>query len=643
VFVRGQDEIIVGQTAYNAVYDTTFPTTWPYWGYSNIQNTTLSYHTVSGDPVTGFPMEPKAIQDEMGESFDEYGRMSGFLGLELPRTQAGNQNFILLGFTDPPVELIPLGPGYDGMQIWKITHNGVDTHPIHFHLYDVQLINRVGWDGMIRLPDPNELGWKDTVRVSPLEDTIVALRPDVPTFPFEVPNSIRLLDPTRPDGALLNSSTQVELTGMGLMSFAPNGEPIDIYNHYVNLGWEYVWHCHILSHEEMDMMHVQMIAVAPPAPDYVTAAGMSGPLRIVLNWPNNTLNATGFRIQRASDADFTTDLITIDVGTVSEYVDEDVSLGQSYYYRVAALNTVGDTHDYSDPNLNEGATFPNETMVSPYTLAEWLGMQVTGNSLVIANGDTTPSLADHTDFGVADVDGETVVRTFTIHNTWLEGDLTLDGDPRVELSGDTADFTVTMQPDSPVEATGSTTFEITFDPTSEGTKTATVSISNNDVVRDPYTFAIQGTTLVPVNLNLLTGWNLVSVPLVIDPAHDTPAEVFAGAVAVYAWDADQKAYYTPLSIEPELGYWVAVTQETPITVYGAAVTTWTDTLSAGWNMIGSVYGNPVPVGDLVDNPPSLVVIYSWNADSKSYETATEIEQGKGYWAAVTETCVLTVE
>jgi hypothetical protein len=468
----------VGQTAYNAVYDTTFPTTWPYWGYSNIQNTTLSYHTVSGDPVTGFPMEPKAIQDEMGESFDEYGRMSGFLGLELPRTQAGNQNFILLGFTDPPVELIPLGPGYDGMQIWKITHNGVDTHPIHFHLYDVQLINRVGWDGMIRLPDPNELGWKDTVRVSPLEDTIVALRPDVPTFPFEVPNSIRLLDPTRPDGALLNSSTQVELTGMGLMSFAPNGEPIDIYNHYVNLGWEYVWHCHILSHEEMDMMHVQMIAVAPPAPDYVTAAGMSGPLRIVLNWPNNTLNATGFRIQRASDADFTTDLITIDVGTVSEYVDEDVSLGQSYYYRVAALNTVGDTHDYSDPNLNEGATFPNETMVSPYTLAEWLGMQVTGNSLVIANGDTTPSLADHTDFGVADVDGETVVRTFTIHNTWLEGDLTLDGDPRVELSGDTADFTVTMQPDSPVEATGSTTFEITFDPTSEGTKTATVSISN---------------------------------------------------------------------------------------------------------------------------------------------------------------------
>lgn len=28
----------------------------------------------------------------------------------------------------------------DGTQIWKITHNGVDTHSIHFHLFNVQLL-----------------------------------------------------------------------------------------------------------------------------------------------------------------------------------------------------------------------------------------------------------------------------------------------------------------------------------------------------------------------------------------------------------------------------------------------------------------------------------------------------------------------
>ena len=95
----------------------------------------------------------------------------------------------------------PIASADDGTQIWKITHNGVDTHPIHFHLFDVQLLNRVGWDGIIRKPDANELGWKDTVRISPLEDTIVALRPIVPKLPFGLPNSIRLLEPVDADSA----------------------------------------------------------------------------------------------------------------------------------------------------------------------------------------------------------------------------------------------------------------------------------------------------------------------------------------------------------------------------------------------------------------------------------------------------------
>ena len=89
---------------------------------------------------------------------------------------------------------------------WKITHNGVDTHAIHFHLVNVQVINRVGWDGAIRPPDPNELGWKETVRMNPLEDVIVALKGDFPaSIPFAVPNSVRLLDPTKASTRLSGS------------------------------------------------------------------------------------------------------------------------------------------------------------------------------------------------------------------------------------------------------------------------------------------------------------------------------------------------------------------------------------------------------------------------------------------------------
>ena len=176
--------------------------------------TSLDLRHARRHPAARCRSSAKAIQDEMGEAFDkEYGRMSGNLGVEAPNAQAGQQqNLILYPYVNPAseildgielppgVEVTPIATADDGTQIWKITHNGVDTHPIHFHLFDVQLLNRVGWDGIIRKPDANELGWKDTVRISPLEDTIVALRPIVPKIPFGLPDSIRPLNPMMPLG-----------------------------------------------------------------------------------------------------------------------------------------------------------------------------------------------------------------------------------------------------------------------------------------------------------------------------------------------------------------------------------------------------------------------------------------------------------
>lgn len=244
VFAEGQEQILVGQAAYNGVYtpNATFPATYPNWGIARIQDDFISYEQVDGTIVSNKQMKRKAIQDEMGEVFDDYGRMSAKLGLEVPFTNGANQNFILQNFVDPPTELIH----HNEVQIWRITHNGVDTHPVHFHIFDVQVLNRVGWDGFIRLPDPNELGWKDTVKVSPLEDTIVALRPKRPVTPFAVPNSVRPLNPARPLGDMEGFS-QIDITDGG------NLTPL-MTNKFFNFGTEYVWHCHILSHEENDMM-----------------------------------------------------------------------------------------------------------------------------------------------------------------------------------------------------------------------------------------------------------------------------------------------------------------------------------------------------------------------------------------------------
>ncbi len=118
-------------------------------------------------------------------------------------------------------------------------------------------------------------------------------------------------------------------------------------------------------------------------------------------------------------------------------------------------------------------------------------INVTGNGVSIADGDTTPSAADDTDFGT--LSSGSVARTFTIENTGSAA-LNLTGTPKVSITGaSAADFTVTAQPVSPVNAGSTTTFTIRFAPTVAGLRTATVSIANNDADENPYDFAIQGT------------------------------------------------------------------------------------------------------------------------------------------------------
>ena len=357
VFAASQNPIIVGQTAYNTAYNTTFPTTWPTWGYVRIQDNSLSFQTVAGDTLT-LPMQPKAIQDEMGEAYDkEYGRMSGKLGVELPNTSATTQNFVLQNFVDPPTEIVtdsltPMSPvAGDGTQLWKITHNGVDTHTIHFHLFDVQLVNRVGWDGAIRLPDANELGWKDTIRVSPLEDTIVALRPVSPKQPFGLPDSIRPYNPAMPLGDTMGFTNIDPLTGQPIVP--------PVTNEMTNFGWEYVWHCHILSHEEMDMMRPMVFNVARAlATAPVLNAALAGST-VNLTWTDatppsapstwgNPANEVGFRIERATvnrtGVPGAYSVIGSALANATTYSDTTATPATTRYsYRVVAYNAAGDS------------------------------------------------------------------------------------------------------------------------------------------------------------------------------------------------------------------------------------------------------------------------------------------------------------
>ncbi len=97
-------------------------------------------------------------------------------------------------------------------EIWELVNLTDDVHPIHLHMVKFQILDRRPFDtfqyltagtlrfvGPAREPDPNELGWKDTARVN--SNTVTRI-----IVPFE------------------------------------------------GFAGRFVWHCHLLEHEDNEMM-----------------------------------------------------------------------------------------------------------------------------------------------------------------------------------------------------------------------------------------------------------------------------------------------------------------------------------------------------------------------------------------------------
>jgi spore coat protein A, manganese oxidase len=102
-------------------------------------------------------------------------------------------------------------PEADAVEDWLLVNPTADTHPIHLHLVNFEVIDRAPIGGGSAMPRyANENGLKDTVQCPPGWITRIRAR-------FVLPDEQIILPP-------------------------------DVSNP------QYVWHCHILEHEENDMM-----------------------------------------------------------------------------------------------------------------------------------------------------------------------------------------------------------------------------------------------------------------------------------------------------------------------------------------------------------------------------------------------------
>lgn len=211
----------------------------------------------------------------------------------------------ITGVTNGMYDMVPI-PGFNGIttggmttyyselpvegetEVWEIVNLTADAHPMHLHLVQFQLMNRqnfnksnyvkayaaafpIGFDpvmktktlggvflpaygppldyfagnpaalggnpditpflqGTVQPPLPQEAGWKDTVMALPGQVTRIVVR----WAPTDLANNTPVANATFP--------------------FDPNG------------GHGYVWHCHIIDHEDNEMMRPTSVVKNPTAP-----------------------------------------------------------------------------------------------------------------------------------------------------------------------------------------------------------------------------------------------------------------------------------------------------------------------------------------------------------------------------------------
>jgi hypothetical protein len=137
----------------------------------------------------------------------------------------------------------------------------------------------------------------------------------------------------------------------------------------------------------MDMMHAQVVGIAPTAPTFVSAvrSGSGRNQQYVVTWTDNSKNDTAFVIERrvAGSTGAWNTLATVQSSQlgVVPFVNTGVGPGTGtrtytdllgndktlYEYQVYAINVVGDVWDYSNPafnNIPPGGGWPTLTLDS---------------------------------------------------------------------------------------------------------------------------------------------------------------------------------------------------------------------------------------------------------------------------------------
>jgi spore coat protein A len=169
------------------------------------------------------------------EGVEQFGRVTPMLGKAEAGTITADDedvaaDFGPLSFDAPATELPLLG----STEQWNIFNFTADSHPIHLHLVQYQVVEK----HEIFFQDADENGIPDDTTGDGLISYGFGSAPDYSFADVWIGDEI----PLRPEETGWQDTVEIDPGTM--MSLVAT----------FDLAGEYVWHCHILSHEDNEMM-----------------------------------------------------------------------------------------------------------------------------------------------------------------------------------------------------------------------------------------------------------------------------------------------------------------------------------------------------------------------------------------------------
>lgn len=200
----------------------------------------------------------------------------------------------------------------------------------------------------------------------------------------------------------------------------------------------------------------------------------------------------------------------------------------------------------------------------------------------------------------------------------------------------TFEYTTNQVPDAGNTLTDTFDYKCQDGSLISATATVTFTLKRIDDETDR---ATRGVDVETISVDLLSGWNLISIPLT--PVDYDPVAVFGEAFVppLWCWDNENEQYVELDRVYPKIAFWLLNPgEDTRVIVAGIPPVSGNKKLQADWNLVGTGARTPWGVAllctDEANRQQLQMPLLGYDPTTGAYLEFTDADQllpGRGYW------------